>query len=106
VTGADIGAIRVFDDESWVQISEAKVPALVASLGADGEVEKGVKLRRAKGEPPAQSGDAKRPPPGKKPFRPRPPRDGKGPLTKPPAKPKRPAPAGKKPPYRKKPTGV
>jgi len=108
VTGADIGAIRVFDDESWVQISEAKVPALVASLGANGEVEKGVTLRRAKGEPPAQNTpDAKRPPPGKKPFRPRPPKDGKGPLTKPSSKQKRPAaPAGKKPPYRKKPTGV
>lgn len=105
VTGADIGAIRVFDTESWVQIAEGKADALVASLGPDGEIEKGVKLRRAQGEPPASAPGADRAPAAKKPFRPRPPQDGKGPLTRPPAKQKRPAP-GKKPPYRKKPTGV
>ncbi len=102
VTGADIGAIRVLDDESWVQISEDKVAALVASLGSDGEVEKGITLRRARGEPPASA--PSRPPAGKKPFRPRPPKDGKGPPTRPPAKQKKPgAVPGKKPPYRKKP---
>jgi len=104
VTGADIGAIRVFETESWVQISEAKVPALLESLGANGEVEKGLTLRRAKGEPPATGSAApapKRAHPAKKPFHPRPPKDGKGPLTRP-TKQKRSAP-GKKPALRKKP---
>jgi len=105
VTGADIGAIRVFETESWVQIAEGKAAALVASLGPDGEIEKGVKLRRAQGEPPASAPGADRTPPSKKPFKPRPPQDGKGPLTRPPSKQKRAAP-GKKPPYRKKPAGV
>ena len=105
VTGADIGAIRVFETESWVQIAEGKAAALVASLGPDGEIEKGVKLRRAQGEPPASAPGADRAPPSKKPFKPRPPQDGKGPLTRPPSKQKRAAP-GKKPPYRKKPAGV
>jgi len=76
VTGADIGAIRVFDTESWVQISESKVAGLIESLGPNGEIEKGVTLRRAQGEPPANTSTppgapgGQRPPPGKKPFRP------------------------------------
>ncbi len=107
VTGADIGAIRVLDRESWVQVAEARVPALLESLGPGGEIEKGIVLRRAEGEPPVASAatpPGQRPAPGKKPFRPRPPKDGKGPLTRQ-AKPRRPA-AGKKPPHRKKPKGV
>ena len=103
VSGADIGAIRVLDTESWVQIAEGKVETLLASLGPGGEIEKGITLRRAKGEPPTNTNP--RPPATKKPFRPRPPKDGKGPPARPPAKGKKPAaaPAGKKPPYRKKP---
>lgn len=47
----DVGAIRILDTESYVQISAARADDFVAALGPDGLMEKGVRARRSDGPP-------------------------------------------------------
>ncbi len=69
LTSADIGAIRIGDAATHVQIAEPKVPTLLEALGDKGEIEDGVPLRKADGPPPEAPAQRARPSP--KPFKPR-----------------------------------
>ncbi|NNE51751.1 MAG: DEAD/DEAH box helicase [Sulfitobacter sp.] len=57
----DIGAIRVRQDHSFVQVREASVPGLLAAIGADMMVEPGARLTRLDA-PPTLGGDKARKP--------------------------------------------
>ena len=65
---AQIGKIRVEENQTLVDIAEAAVAGLVARLGADGVLEDGITARRQDGKP---QGRPQRPTPPK-PTRPRP----------------------------------
>jgi ATP-dependent RNA helicase DeaD len=47
----DIGAIRVQQAETFVELTEASVPGFLAALGADGLLENGITARRIEGTP-------------------------------------------------------
>ena len=66
-----IGAIRVRDDETFVEIAESNVARFQAALGASGELEDGLTARRIEGEP-----DFGRPSGGGRPAGPKPRREG------------------------------
>ncbi|MAM63555.1 DEAD/DEAH box helicase [Maritimibacter sp. UBA3975] len=48
---ADIGAIRVQNDETFVEITEKSASGFLAALGADGELDEGIKARALDGAP-------------------------------------------------------
>lgn len=62
----DVGAIRILDGESYVQISAARADDFKAALGPDGMMEKGVRARPSDGPPPGSDRftGSRRPPSG------------------------------------------
>lgn len=66
---AAIGAIRVQDTESFVEIAEASVGQLMAALGPDGEISDGIRVRALDGLPEFARPARKPRPEGGKPFR-------------------------------------
>lgn len=48
---SDIGAIRVQDSETFVELTEASIEGFLSALGAEGELEKGIAARALDGEP-------------------------------------------------------
>ncbi|UTW56048.1 DEAD/DEAH box helicase [Kordiimonas sp. SCSIO 12610] len=57
ITKGDIGAIRIFDNESYVELKPGSVDTLMGAVGPSRKVEKGVTLDKLKGAPPS-GGDA------------------------------------------------
>jgi ATP-dependent RNA helicase DeaD len=53
ITKGDIGAIRIFDNESYVELKPGSVDTLMGAVGPSRKVEKGVTLDKLKGAPPA-----------------------------------------------------
>ncbi len=52
ITKGDIGAIRIFDNESYVELKPGSVDTLMGAVGPSRKVEKGVTLDKLKGVPP------------------------------------------------------
>ena len=67
ITKADIGAIRMLDDETHVQLAARSAPGFLAAVGPELALEKGIKLR-VLAEAPAEHSSAR-------PVAPRPPRE-------------------------------
>ena len=62
----DIGAIRVQQNETLVELTEASAAPFIDRIGEGGELEAGVKMRRADGPPPAQGKPGNDRPPHRK----------------------------------------
>ena len=77
ITKREIGAIRVFDTETYAQIAANAADAFFAQIGPSGQIEKNIRLTRSDGPPEDDFGS--RPPsaPAKKPFKGKPRADGK-----------------------------
>ena len=72
ITKADIGAIRMLDDETHVQLAARAAPGFLAAVGPELALEKGIRLR-VMAEAPAEHSSAR--PSSPRPVTPRPPRD-------------------------------